>query len=474
MRRRSGGAFLVLGAVLLVCGSMLAPASGEPTLPADGPSAGILDDQPLPGYTVDNPALSPAKVGGRSTRVLQGVHAHAGYAVEVPPAWNGQLMMWAHGYRGEGRALRVETPGFGLRQRLLNEGFAWASSSYADNGYDVRSGVLTTRDLAGLFAQLVGPPKRVFLAGASMGGHVIARSLEQYPHFYAGALPLCGVLGDRALFDYFLDYQVVAQALAGVRAYPTPPDYLTAVVPRIQQALGLNGLTPTHPDLVNERGAELRAIVTNRTGGPRPGADAAFAYWKNFLFGIGASVQGSGRGRGPDQVATNLGTVYQPDAPVDVNATVQRVAPADPLARFLPALTAVPQVSGTPTAPVLSLHGLDDEFVPFAMEQDYAAAVARHGRGDLLAQRAIRTVNHCEFDAREVGTAWDDLVRWVDTGRRPAADVVDDPVAVAAPDYGCRFSDPAAYREPPKGSTRRLLPPCPAPAHDSRGGARPG
>jgi pimeloyl-ACP methyl ester carboxylesterase len=455
---------LVLGAVLLFGGAAVPPASGEPTLPADQHSARIPDDQPLPGYTVDNPTLAPVTVAGRPSRVLRGVHGHAGYTIEVPPTWNGRLLLWAHGYRGEGKVLRVDPPGYGLRQQLLDEGYAWAASSYSDNGYDVRSGVLTTHDLATLFARLVDPPSRVFLAGVSMGGHVVVRSMEQYPGFYAGALPICGALGDRALFDYFLDYQVVAQALAGVRAYPVPPDYLTAVVPRIEQALGLTGLTPTGPDPVNDRGAELRAVVTNRTGGPRPGADVAFAYWKDFLFRIGASPQGDGRGSGPDQVATNVGTSYSPGTPVDLNAAVQRVVPADPLARFLPTLTTVPQVFGTPTAPVLSLHGLGDEFVPFAMEQVYAAAVGRHGRGYLLAQRAIRTVDHCEFDHREVGTAWRDLVRWVDTGQRPAGDVVDDPAVVAAPDYGCQFSDPEAYRNPPRGSTRRLLPPCPPPA----------
>ena len=50
-----------------------------------------------------------------------------------------------------------------------------------------------------------------------MGGYVIGRSLEQYPGFYAGALPMCGVLGDQTLFDFFLDYNLVAQDLAGVR-----------------------------------------------------------------------------------------------------------------------------------------------------------------------------------------------------------------------------------------------------------------
>jgi hypothetical protein len=50
-------------------------------------------DGPLPGYTIHNPLIAPLAVGGRSTRVLQGVHRHAAFAVEIPPDWNGQLAM---------------------------------------------------------------------------------------------------------------------------------------------------------------------------------------------------------------------------------------------------------------------------------------------------------------------------------------------------------------------------------------------
>ena len=33
---------------------------------------------------------------------------------------------------------------------------------------------------------------------------------------YAGAVPMCSVLGDTELFNYFAGYQVAAQKLAGV------------------------------------------------------------------------------------------------------------------------------------------------------------------------------------------------------------------------------------------------------------------
>ncbi|GLZ59440.1 hypothetical protein [Micromonospora sp. NBRC 107095] len=415
--------------------------------------------EPLPGYTIENPPLAPLVVGGKPTMVRQGVHRHAGYLIEVPARWNGDLVMWAHGYRGQGTVLSPEPPGFGLRQRLLEQGYAWASSSYDRNGFDIRSGVLGTKDLADHFARTVRRPQHTYVAGVSMGGYVIGRSLEQYPGFYDGALPMCGVLGDQTLLDFYLDYNLVAQALAGVPAYPTPPDYLTNAVPRIQVALGLAGLTPTGPDTTTERGKQLRAITVNRSGGARPGADAAFAVWKDFLFSISVPTgSGNSPGQRPGQLSTNLLTRYTPNSPVHVNATVQRVAPENLRQRLLPTLTEVPRIAGRPTAPVLSLHGLGDLFVPFSMEQAYATDVARHGRSKLVVQRAIRATQHCEFTPAEAGAAWDDLVSWVRTGKRPAGDTVTDPAVVARPDYGCRFSDQDAYAA--GVGTRRLYPAC--------------
>jgi hypothetical protein len=56
--------------------------------------------------------------------------------------------------------------------------------------------------------------------------------------------------------------------------------------------------------------------------------------------------------------------VYTPNSPVDVNGTVQRVPVANPRARNFPGLSQVPLIEGLPTAPVLTLHGLGDLFVP--------------------------------------------------------------------------------------------------------------
>jgi hypothetical protein len=74
------------------------------------------------------------------------------------------------------------------------------------------------------------------------------------------------------------------------------------------------------------------------------------------------------------------------------------------------------------------------------MEQVYAVRVALHGQSRRFVTRAIRAVGHCEFTQPELRTAFDDLVSWVRTGRRPAGDAVLDRRAVARSDFGCRFT----------------------------------
>jgi hypothetical protein len=429
------------------------------------PAAAAPPDEPREGYTIVLPELAPLPVDGGETRVLTGVHRRAGYAIEVPPDWNGELVMWAHGFRGNGGALTVDPPAYGLRERFVAQGYAWAASSYDRNGYDVAAGVRSTRDLAQEFRRLVGRPDRTYLAGVSMGGHVTARSIEQYPRFYDGALPMCGVLGDVTLFDYFLDHQLVAEALSGVRAYPPDADYATDELPRIYAGLGL---APGDPAVTTPEAQQLRAATVLDSGGPRPGAEASYAYWKDFLFSLNVPADEEtpveGVALDPGVVATNVGTDYAPDAPVALDEVVQRVEAQEPRLRDSGQLSPVAVIDGEPRVPVLSLHDLGDLFVPFANEQVYAAEVAAAGREDLLVQRAIRATGHCEFSAVEAGTAWDDLVSWVEGGERPGGDDVLDPAAVADPAYGCRFSDPAAYAAAgpvTQTETRRLYAPCP-------------
>src|SRR5262250_1760761 len=99
-------------------------------------------------------------------------------AFEVPSKWNGSLVLWAHGWvdnRGtQGSQLRVGFPGTGqggpLRRYLIDNGYAWAASSFRCNGYVPGTGLLDTMSLTSIFlkASRGSAPRRIYLAGPSM------------------------------------------------------------------------------------------------------------------------------------------------------------------------------------------------------------------------------------------------------------------------------------------------------------------
>jgi hypothetical protein len=325
----------------------------------------------------------------------------------------------------------------------------------------VGQGVRDSHALIDVFAARTRHRARdVYMTGASMGGHVTGAAIEHYPHSFVAAMPVCGVLGDAELFDYFLDANVTAAALTHTKIdFPlTPPaDYqqtyqaqVVSELPKLGTGFGTGGpvtLTPT--------GKAWSNVVERRTGGERPGFDAAFAFWNAipsiaplntvpFLFGVYPGLSGGTEGIADGNVTSNRTTVYQEDDSRFLNAAerrlnhdVLRVSRTDLPSRDL---SGVPLVAGRPNVPVLSMHDLGDLFVPFSMEQVYAKRVAGNGRGNLFVSRAIRGVNHCDFTLPELAQGFDDLVRWVRTGHHPAGDAILDPAAVARPAFGCRFT----------------------------------
>ena len=408
---------------------------------------------PKPDYFVDEAKLPFDALPGATA--YWGVHSGAGYRVEVPENWNGDLVMWAHGFRGSGLELTVDN--HPLRELLIPAGYAWAASSYSHNDYDITSGVQDTHALVQRFNGLVGNPDKVYLVGASMGGHITAVSIEQYPNTYDGAMPFCGVLGDYELFDYFLDFNLAAQQLGtGTSTYPIDPaTYLFGTVPTIKA--NLEAFPGAWPAVLNDDGMKLKNLTELRSGGDRPNFDEAWFFWNsfpdfasgpgNFLFDL--AVGDGTLPRSPGVGLDNYDTVYQFDtdpalspAEISFNEDIFRVA-ADPQGRHKNGLAQVPTISGDISIPVLTLHNLGDLFVPVHNEVEYASRVQAHGKSDLLVQRAIRGVLHCDFTAEELGGAFLDLVGWVEFGVKPSGDDWLDPAAVADPNFGCTYTSGA-------------------------------
>ena len=470
-------------------GGVLAVAVLVLHIALDAPTGAVAAQVPPPRYEVVDPVFDP--IGGAAA--YHGTHdtqgEDAGYRIEVPDDWDGTLVLYAHGYVGAADPrLVVQYPA--LRDHLVRSGHAWAASSFRRNGYAVKEAIEDTHALLDDWRDLTDgeqpAPERVIVHGASMGGHVAAAAIERRPAAYDGAYPVCGVLGDVALFEYLLDVNLVAGALAGARV-PTNDDvaFLREAAPAIVDELQLvqAGARP-------RGGTQYLAGLEQLSGGERPLFAEAAAYWNQVaafptaggrlpfpqaLYG-GALTGGIDDPPGLDEAVGNADRTYvytrlqaSADAQLPpratpgtadvrdlspqeaaLNAVVQRVDGSSP--HGLPLELPFPRIRGVPAVPVLTLHTLGDLFVPFRMQQVYAERVAAHGRSDRVVQRTVRAVGHCDFALRELADGFDDLLAWVRGAARPAGDDVRSAAVVRDRRFGCRFTR----------AQRTGLPPCDA------------
>ncbi|HEX3140856.1 MAG TPA: alpha/beta hydrolase, partial [Rhizobacter sp.] len=326
----------------------------------------------------------------RWTGVLNG----AAYRVEVPTNWNGKLVMYAHGYAGTGNNLAVNNPS--IRRYLIENGYAWAASSYSKNYYDVRVGVEDTNALALEFTKIaaansrpLSAPTKIFITGHSMGGHITAAAIEDeaaatavHKVKYNGAVPMCGVVGDTELFNEFAAMQVTAQALAGVPAYPTQKwiDVQTLVTGALFSSFAPAAFPTASIVAKPGAGAKYVSVLQNITGGQRPMFAQGLAYGQAFFSAYGTFVAdqalpvGSVTGILNKNVLDTTGFTYTIDGDADastaLNTSVQKITPAADANRLrTDGLRWVPKVNGEFKIPVVSIHTLGDLFVPFSMEQ---------------------------------------------------------------------------------------------------------
>ena len=393
-----------------------------------------------------------------------GVNKGASYAIEVPKNWNGMLVMYAHGYAGTGPNLIAQTPA--LRRHLISQGYAWAASSYSTNYYDVRAGVEDTNALALAFNDIarangraLPAPSKTYIIGVSMGGHITAAAIDEENIAaannkvrYNGAVPMCGVLGDTELFDYFTAYQLAAQKEAGIPATSWPVANWAEIQPQVQSRLFSSfptAATPTAAAVPTAQGQQLKTIVQNLTGGARPLFDVGYAGpLQSTVWGTFGS-DGTITGILNERVVSTLGTVYQLDNNPAVSAAEQaytdsmlKVSPvADANRPRTDGLRWVPKTNAQISVPVVTIHTLGDMYVPFSMEQIYKRRADRLGTSNFLVQRAIRGVGHCDFTVAEQKAAFDAMTTWEQKGIKPAGDDVLTPATVADPKYGCKFTD---------------------------------
>jgi hypothetical protein len=357
------------------------------------------------------PALAESVVQREGT--LEG----ADFVISMPANWTGGLVMFAHGYQGEGPAAgAVEVSP--LADHLTARGIAWAASGFRATTYRPDWFLQDTLALRARVIREFGPVRWTVLHGKSMGGHIAVAGLELHPGIFQGGLTECGVVDGIGLIDWLYAYTAAAEYFSGTPLLDTPrPAFNTLVNEKVLPALGL-------PGSYTERGKRFDSVVKHLSGGDVAMRLEGLA--RRYVLNLNPRVPG------PQSAAEfarhgdtrHIRYAIDPGLGVDadtLNREIRRIE-APPGARSRSVNPVFAELTGRLQAPLLTLHETADFRVPLAIEQNYRRRVDAAGSGSRLVQRAVAGAGHCAIDGRLREQAFDDLLAWMETGVAPRGD----------------------------------------------------
>ncbi len=336
----------------------------------------------------------------------------APYRIDIPTNWNRSLVVFYHGYALRPASFHIAERLAGQQEPFFDRHYAVVQSAYSQTGWALQQAYPETESLRRYFIKRYGQPRDTFVAGGSMGGQLVAITLELNPKPYLGGLDLCGSVGPtsqsfsrrfamRAAFDYY--FPNIMPPLV-----PVPADYEDTLADRDKVLAALRS---------NPASATLMRNLT----GLHSDLDLAhdIAYWTYIV----ADMQHRGGGNPFD----NRNYVYSGTSPTssasdfELNDKVKRYV-AVPQARAYLLRHYTP--NGHLGRPMLALHTIYDPIVQITQLASYDSEVQAAGAEDNFVQQIVDREGHCSFTQNEIGDAFDELVRWTHGGRRPTPGVL--------------------------------------------------
>lgn len=338
------------------------------------------------------------------------------YRIVVPDNWNGDLVIWNHGF-----SLSEPAPGPDagpLSDLHLLEGFAVAASSYRLKGWAVFRTNQDLRELMQTFAAEFGQPERIFIYGASLGGAVTAAALEKgRVGNVVGALTFCGAVGGSRNWDVALDlrllYDLVCEGMPGAAipggAKGLPKDSGWSERDIVNAVNACTGIREPKAERTRQQKKNLRQIL-----------DLA-QIPKSFLLtdmlfateGMSDLVHDRKKLRG--KLGTGNENVFYDEPFVD--SQIERVTPKKGKARKL-GRNFTPK-GNVGQAKIVSMHTSKDGLVLVENQSIYAAVVPPQNLTTAIVKE--KKASHCVFGPGEILAGWEALRDWVDTGQQPTA-----------------------------------------------------
>ncbi len=362
--------------------------------------------------------LCPAVAGAACTSSLvssgtygtaQGASGTAQYVVYMPqPAscYNGQVILYAHGYvapgspAGSWQSQLLLPDGTSIPSIVNSLGFGFAASGYSQDGLAILQGIQDTKALMNVVGGLSIPVQKYFLTGASEGGLVTAKSIES-DQSYSGGVAVCGPIGSfqqqidyfgdaRVLFDYFFPGVLGAEWTSNNSTIPAKlmNDWTTKYLPAITTAVTSN------PSAT----AQYLKTANIANGGSSSNDVAAITavLWYNVFATNDATSKLGGN------PYDNIGRFYTGSSnDALLNAHVARFAES------AAALTQVPnyETDGLLLNPLVTLHTTADPVIPFWQETEYFIKVVNEHSLLQLNQLPAYAFGHCNVTSAQAETA---------------------------------------------------------------------
>ena len=331
---------------------------------------------------------------------VSGVLPHGALSRVCVPAsgWNGDLVVYAHGYVAPGLPLdfyQTSLPdGTSLPALVQSLGYAFATTSYRQNGLAILEGADDIRELVAAFGASHPAPARTYVAGLSEGGLVATLLAERSPELFTGAVASCAPIGSfLGQLEYFTDFRVLFDYYF--------PGLLPASPIRIPNEILVNWQSKYVPAIT----AALRAHpaktlellrVTKASFDPAKPETAAATTLDLLWYNVFANNDAVAK-LGGSPFGNKLKWYTGSSNDLLLNLRVQRFT-ASPIARR--AVRAY-ETNGQTAIPLVTLHTTADDVVPFLHELAYLAKADPVGRGKFLPVPVVR-YGHCNFTTNEV------------------------------------------------------------------------
>lgn len=364
-------------------------------------------------------SVSPAAVPTPGPCV-QGVLPYGALSLICVPSagWNGDLVVWAHGYVAFNEPLAIqqlELPGRTFLPDLVQGlGYAFATTSYRQNGLAILEGVDDIKNLIAKFQQDVSQPGRTLMLGASEGGIVTTLLIERNPQLFSGGLSACGPIGSfreqieyigdtRVLFGYFFP-----GVIPGDRSVTVPDEVIRnwggVYVQRVKWALATNPA----------RAAEFVRVARLPIDPAKPFVEAAAQSAERVLWYYVFGTNDASAKLGGNPYGNRAKWYRGSSNDLRLNAAVPRFA-ADPAAALNVRRY---ETTGNITRPLITLHTTGDEIIPYWHQLLYVSKARPTGAGRLT-PLPVRRYGHCDFTPGELLFSFRLLVEQV-TGAQAA------------------------------------------------------